>query len=709
MELVVNNTDHVPETAVVSVRCGQVRRQAPLKTVKSSSMKFPSSLSSCMEPLKIDVLLPVATAHLVLLGREESYRVALDGKSSLGQDMSIGFSVRDNPELFSQHFGGPPKDAGGRLSSLASLEARGAPAEESPKPSWKNPDAANAAREYLDKHGLLRYVQSLLQAVIQCRPKDPYSFMVEQLSYAEGVKLPARRTSSSSAKDECCLRGGGGAAPSEMSTTAGDPWRPDSACSKTPEVDGSAASNVPQSSSHSPGAEAMLMPMSPPPPPGPPPQRDFVRPTGPFAMSVVSSKVSEAFAPAGRSSSSREPSEVSVKVQLPAGRPAAAARRRPSGGEEESNKASPSSVERTGDACGALRPSHLSPEAQDKPVRARSKTPTGRVNPEPGAAQLAPSAAEEKPARSRSKGPSGHQSSESSSGQLSPPAAEEKPVRSRSKTPSGQTCSEHAGVGQLMPPQALAAEEKPARSRSKTPSGHECAERAAGQLTPKAAQDTKQQSPSKSLLTVYSEAKPQRGRSKQKSGRNDEERPRRPPSEHDQQLEDEAAMPPQRSRSKQPAGNTCVVDEAARPGDVAGGTALPATASVAKVLASPTSSSSSSGSPAAGVKALRCNSGDAAAGCDGQGHSGTVPAGTTTSAVHNATPDRMQMHWQLRLLLSKAVQSGVLQLAVAQAAQQAASEAARERKKRLVRLLKEASASGRLRELVAEAAARGHS
>ena len=39
-------------------------------------------------------------------------------------------------------------------------------------------DAASSAKDYLEQHGLLKYVQSLLHAVIQVKPTDPYAYMI---------------------------------------------------------------------------------------------------------------------------------------------------------------------------------------------------------------------------------------------------------------------------------------------------------------------------------------------------------------------------------------------------------------------------------------------------------------------------------------------------------------------------------------------------
>lgn len=158
--------DHsnLPENSIVSIRFGSTRRQAPLDTVRSHPLKFPCSLEACYEPLKIDVLQPVATARLVLHAHEERYRIGLDTKDK--SHMSLGLSVNNSTGGATPiPAAGPPPELGGPL---------------------KFQDAAASAREYLEVHGLLRYVQALLHAVIQVRPKDPYFFMMQQLGAAQG-------------------------------------------------------------------------------------------------------------------------------------------------------------------------------------------------------------------------------------------------------------------------------------------------------------------------------------------------------------------------------------------------------------------------------------------------------------------------------------------------------------------------------------------
>ncbi|CAE7524702.1 unnamed protein product [Symbiodinium sp. CCMP2456] len=159
MQVLVDHCLGLPEDAIVSVRCGGMRRQAPLETLVTQPLKFPATLDGVSEPLKIDVLQPIATTRLVLHPHEELYSIGFEEST----EMVIGLRMQSQ---------GSQPDNGSAPSG-----------QESTGPNFK--DAAASAKDYLEQHGLLRYVQSLLHAVIQVRPRDPYAYMIEQLSAAQ--------------------------------------------------------------------------------------------------------------------------------------------------------------------------------------------------------------------------------------------------------------------------------------------------------------------------------------------------------------------------------------------------------------------------------------------------------------------------------------------------------------------------------------------
>lgn len=155
MEVLVTDAFGLSEDVLVSIRYGTTRRQAPLESALSHPLKFPAQLEDLSEPLKIDVLQPIASTRLVLHPHEEYYGIGFEHADNL----AMGLHVR--------------AAAGG---------AEAGPAKELPIPTK---DSAASAKDYLEQNGLLKYVQSLLHAVIQDKPQDPFAYMIEQLTAAK--------------------------------------------------------------------------------------------------------------------------------------------------------------------------------------------------------------------------------------------------------------------------------------------------------------------------------------------------------------------------------------------------------------------------------------------------------------------------------------------------------------------------------------------
>ncbi|CAE7232813.1 pgsA [Symbiodinium pilosum] len=160
MEVRVEAAKGLPANAVLSLRLGGTRRQAPLESALLHALRFSTLLEDASEPLRLDVLRPISTARIVLRSQETQYTVPLEGSA----DGAVRISVK--PSLV--------KAAG---------TGKGTDANKAPgMPGFK--DAAASAKEYLERHQLLPYMQSLLHAVIQAKPEDPFAYMVEQLTSA---------------------------------------------------------------------------------------------------------------------------------------------------------------------------------------------------------------------------------------------------------------------------------------------------------------------------------------------------------------------------------------------------------------------------------------------------------------------------------------------------------------------------------------------
>jgi hypothetical protein len=153
MEFCLATHDGLPDQAIISVRAGGVRRQAPI--ARGAPLKFPR-ISMEENPVKIDILRPVSTAYLIVKPGETKYKVAFDG----GDGMSCEVELR--------------ADQGGE-------------AVKDEKPVAGN---TKDAKDYLEEHKLVQFIQALLQTVIKDRPENPYEYMARHFlsGYAAGEK-----------------------------------------------------------------------------------------------------------------------------------------------------------------------------------------------------------------------------------------------------------------------------------------------------------------------------------------------------------------------------------------------------------------------------------------------------------------------------------------------------------------------------------------
>ncbi|CAJ1419721.1 unnamed protein product [Effrenium voratum] len=159
MEVLVTDAFGLPDDCLVSIRYGTTRRQAPLESVRSQPFKFPTQLDELSEPLKIDVLKPLVSTRLVLHPHEEQYGIGFDHEEEIAMGLHVRATTGAEPGA---------KESNGK-------------------------DSASSAKDYLEQNGLLKYVQSLLHAVIQDKPQDPFAYMIEQLTAAKSKSSACER------------------------------------------------------------------------------------------------------------------------------------------------------------------------------------------------------------------------------------------------------------------------------------------------------------------------------------------------------------------------------------------------------------------------------------------------------------------------------------------------------------------------------------
>jgi hypothetical protein len=147
-----------------------LRRQAKLGA--SLPFQFPA-LPLNANPFKVEVLKPICSKNVALSVDADRYIVRFpDSGDGLSQ---LQLLVQDSLGLATISAEGPApvaqKDGG---AADVSAEKDGDAAEDSAK---KKAEAAAAAREFLQKHSMVAYVQDMLARVLKERPEDPYKFM----------------------------------------------------------------------------------------------------------------------------------------------------------------------------------------------------------------------------------------------------------------------------------------------------------------------------------------------------------------------------------------------------------------------------------------------------------------------------------------------------------------------------------------------------
>jgi len=173
----VHETDGLPEDAMLSVRAGNTRRQAPLPLTEP--LRFPN-LPFNAKHFKVDVLKTLGTARLDIHAQkeQESYSVGIDLPG--GKKAVLGLTIREEPSL-----------CGKRAFELKQVD-RGLREKDSCPSSTVGlnsvTDGGNSAskvasetREYAREHNIPNLVQEMLQYVLRERPKAPFAVMAAHM------------------------------------------------------------------------------------------------------------------------------------------------------------------------------------------------------------------------------------------------------------------------------------------------------------------------------------------------------------------------------------------------------------------------------------------------------------------------------------------------------------------------------------------------
>lgn len=184
MEISFTAAAGIPEGSIISLRAGNKGRQVPLRF--GQPHRFPLKKDDA-NPFKVDVFSQFGKARLVLRPTVDAYQARIEDDTGLPVG-TIDFEAYDLHGMRERHYKAP---ATGTAQSRASARAQ----------------HTVLASRYLDEHGLVQYLQGLLQSVIHEKPADPYQYMINQLTTAqqarscESAALATEAVSSSASVD----------------------------------------------------------------------------------------------------------------------------------------------------------------------------------------------------------------------------------------------------------------------------------------------------------------------------------------------------------------------------------------------------------------------------------------------------------------------------------------------------------------------------
>lgn len=160
-ELGLRSAEGVPDGAILSLRVGNERRQAPVKLLMQG-LRLRCS-GRCVQ---LSLLLQDASAKLPLHAGQDHYRVRLRRKSGESSALNLLLSglSRGLPQPPAESYVAEAASEVGVFGSVAA-SALGVPGQE----------------EYLARHGLVPFTRQLMKELVESLPQDPYAFMAGRL------------------------------------------------------------------------------------------------------------------------------------------------------------------------------------------------------------------------------------------------------------------------------------------------------------------------------------------------------------------------------------------------------------------------------------------------------------------------------------------------------------------------------------------------
>eukprot|EP00747_Dinoflagellata_sp_TGD_P169234 gnl/TRDRNA2_/TRDRNA2_197679_c0_seq1.p1 gnl/TRDRNA2_/TRDRNA2_197679_c0~~gnl/TRDRNA2_/TRDRNA2_197679_c0_seq1.p1 ORF type:complete len:212 (-),score=44.15 gnl/TRDRNA2_/TRDRNA2_197679_c0_seq1:22-657(-) len=175
MEIEILDHHGIAADSVISIRAGKTRRQAKLSS--GLPFHFPT-LPVSADPFKFEVLQPVNSKNLTLSPDAERYIVKFQESR-----LELLIQAKTSANASSAKPSRPEAEAtrGHREPSRPKAEATEAvdpDADDVTGEEGRSKKAANAsAKEYLEQHNMMNYMQEMLAALVQSKPEDPFEFM----------------------------------------------------------------------------------------------------------------------------------------------------------------------------------------------------------------------------------------------------------------------------------------------------------------------------------------------------------------------------------------------------------------------------------------------------------------------------------------------------------------------------------------------------